>query len=71
VSPLCNCLAVRRHQPALQFAPFPARKPPAECVIVVSGVATSRTPRSALASAVAGLRHDIISEASVVAWLME
>jgi len=71
VSPVCNCLAVRQRQPALQSAPFPARILRAECVMVVNGVVRSRSPRGALASPVAGLCHDINSEASVVPWLME
>jgi hypothetical protein len=71
MSPVCNCLAVRRRQLALRSAPFPARILRAECAIVVSGVVTSPTPRGALASPVAGLRHDINSEASVVPWQME
>jgi hypothetical protein len=71
VSPVCNCTAVRQRQTALQPAPFPARILRAECVMVVNGVVRSRTPRGALASSVAGLRHGINSEASAVPWLME
>jgi hypothetical protein len=71
VSPVCNCLAVRQRQPALQSAPFPARILRAEYVMAVNGIVRSHTPRGALASRVAGQRHDINSEASVVPWLME
>jgi hypothetical protein len=71
VSPVYNCTAVRQRQPALQFAPFPARILPAECVVAVNGVVRSDSPRGALASPVAGLRHEINSEASAVPRLME
>jgi hypothetical protein len=71
VSPVCNCLAVRRRQRALRSASFPTRILRAECVVVVNGVVTSPTPRGALASAVAAPHHDINSEASAVLWPME
>jgi hypothetical protein len=71
VSPVCNCLAVRRRQPALRSASFPARILRVECVGVVNGVVTSPTPRGALVSAVAGPHHDIKSEASAIPSLME
>lgn len=71
MSPVCNCLAVRQTQPALQSAPFPARILRAECVMVVNGVVRSDSPRGALASPVAGLRQEISSETSAVPWLME
>jgi hypothetical protein len=71
MSPVCNCPSVRQRQPALQSASFPARIMRAECVVVVNGVVRSVSPRGALASPVAGLRHKIGSEASAVPWPME
>jgi hypothetical protein len=71
VSPVCNCPAVRLRQPAPQSAPFPARILRAECVVVVNGAVRSVSPRGALASRVAGLRHEISSETSAVPSPME
>ena len=68
---VCNCTAVRQRQPALQSAPFPARILRAECVVAVNGVVRSGSSRGALASPVAGLRHEIGSKASAVPWPME
>ena len=64
VSPVCNCPAVRQRQPAL--APFPARILRAKCVMVVNGTVRSDSPRRALTSTVAGLRHDLNGAAAAV-----
>jgi hypothetical protein len=71
VSPVCNYIPVRPRQPALQSAPFPARILRTERIMIVNAVVSSRSPRNALASPVAGPHHDINREASAVPWLME